>query len=450
MLATLFVLTITLLSVAPVQAADNAPGEEAIKSLLITLARITAEQKKHSEQTEALGRELASARDQLKGERALAEQAKRALAEAAAERKKQSEQAEALARELTNAREQIKANLAAENAVRLQSEQAKVALAGVAAEQKKQSEQTEALRRELAAAREQLIGARMEAEQASRTLAEKTTDQKKQKDQSERLSRELTSARDQLNSARAEAERIKETLSAAATELQERSEETEALARELAVARDELKASIAAENAARRDSEQSKQAGASEIENLRREVAHLHAERSQRGATGIRSSEAGAQDSRSAGMADAISAEHASGPGPEVRLRSSLDRQGSERAETRMVAVTQATATGSQPALTRNFDDRKLLARAEALVRQGDIVGARILLGHTLAKGSARAAFMLAETYDSRMLPSGGAYGIRADGDKAREFYARAASAGIDAARQRMEALSAEASGPSR
>ncbi len=100
------------------------------------------------------------------------------------------------------------------------------------------------------------------------------------------------------------------------------------------------------------------------------------------------------------------------------------------------MAADQATATGSQPALTRNFDDRKLLARAEALVRQRDIVGARILLEHTLAKGSARAAFMLAETHDSRMLRSSGAYGIKADTDKARELYARAAAAGIDAARQ--------------
>ncbi len=42
---------------------------------------------------------------------------------------------------------------------------------------------------------------------------------------------------------------------------------------------------------------------------LRREIAHLRAERSQRGdATGIRSNEAGAQDSRSGGMADAVSA----------------------------------------------------------------------------------------------------------------------------------------------
>jgi TPR repeat protein len=100
--------------------------------------------------------------------------------------------------------------------------------------------------------------------------------------------------------------------------------------------------------------------------------------------------------------------------------------------------------------LTRNFDDQKLFARAEALLRQGDIVGARILLENMLDKGSARAAFMLAETYDGRMLRTWGTYGIRADNDKARELYARAAAAGIEAAQERLESPSAGASGSSR
>jgi TPR repeat protein len=112
--------------------------------------------------------------------------------------------------------------------------------------------------------------------------------------------------------------------------------------------------------------------------------------------------------------------------------------------------VTLANPAKSQPALARNFDDQKLLTRAEALVRQGDIVGARILLEHTLDKGSARAAFMLAETHDERMLRSWGTYGIRADKEKARELYARAAAAGIEAARERLEALKMEVTGSSR
>jgi len=67
-----------------------------------------------------------------------------------------------------------------------------------------------------------------------------------------------------------------------------------------------------------------------------------------------------------------------------------------------------------------------------------------------LDKGSARAAFILAETYDSRMLRTWGTYGTRADNDKARELYARAAAAGIEAAQERLQPPSAGASGPSR
>jgi TPR repeat protein len=75
------------------------------------------------------------------------------------------------------------------------------------------------------------------------------------------------------------------------------------------------------------------------------------------------------------------------------------------------------------------------------LLRQADISGARPLLEHALERGSARAAFMLAETYDVRVLQSWRARGISGDPTKARELYERAQAGGIEDARERIEIL---------
>jgi TPR repeat protein len=86
-------------------------------------------------------------------------------------------------------------------------------------------------------------------------------------------------------------------------------------------------------------------------------------------------------------------------------------------------------------------DEQRLLARANALLRQADISGARPLLEHAVERGSARAAFMLAETYDARVLQSWRARGISGDPTKARELYERAQAGGIEDAKERIKAL---------
>jgi hypothetical protein len=86
-------------------------------------------------------------------------------------------------------------------------------------------------------------------------------------------------------------------------------------------------------------------------------------------------------------------------------------------------------------------DEQRLLARANALLRQADISGARPLLEHALERGSARAAFMLAETYDVRILQSWRARGISGDPARARELYERAQAGGIEDAKERIKAL---------
>jgi TPR repeat protein len=86
-------------------------------------------------------------------------------------------------------------------------------------------------------------------------------------------------------------------------------------------------------------------------------------------------------------------------------------------------------------------EEATLIARAESLIRQYNFVGARLLLAHALEKGSANAAFMMAQTYDWRILRSLRAYGVRGDAAMAREFYQQAATAGIEEAQERVEAL---------
>jgi TPR repeat protein len=79
--------------------------------------------------------------------------------------------------------------------------------------------------------------------------------------------------------------------------------------------------------------------------------------------------------------------------------------------------------------------------RADALFRSGDVSGARLLLERSMEAGNARAAFLLAETFDPHVLASLGALGIRPDPAKARDLYARALALGVQQAGERMQAL---------
>jgi hypothetical protein len=99
------------------------------------------------------------------------------------------------------------------------------------------------------------------------------------------------------------------------------------------------------------------------------------------------------------------------------------------------------TGQSPQANAASSSEEARLVTRADTLIKQSDFTGARLLLERALEKGSARAAFMMAETYDSRTLRAMQAYGVRADPEKARELYELAAVAGIEQARERLEAL---------
>jgi hypothetical protein len=83
----------------------------------------------------------------------------------------------------------------------------------------------------------------------------------------------------------------------------------------------------------------------------------------------------------------------------------------------------------------------RLIARAGALLGQGNIGAARMVLERAAETGSARASFMLAETYDPVILSAWATYGTRGEPTKARELYAKAHAGGIEEAKDRSDAL---------
>jgi hypothetical protein len=88
-----------------------------------------------------------------------------------------------------------------------------------------------------------------------------------------------------------------------------------------------------------------------------------------------------------------------------------------------------------------NLESARLVERANALLGQGNIGAARVVLERASETGSAQATFRLAETYDPLVLSTWGTYGTRGDATKARELYAKAYDSGIKAAKDRSDAL---------
>ena len=82
--------------------------------------------------------------------------------------------------------------------------------------------------------------------------------------------------------------------------------------------------------------------------------------------------------------------------------------------------------------------EQALLARANSLLKDRDISGARLVFERALQGGSSRAAFQLAETYDPRQLSRWRVHGDGGDWAKAQELYLRAHDGGIMEAKDRI------------
>jgi hypothetical protein len=88
-----------------------------------------------------------------------------------------------------------------------------------------------------------------------------------------------------------------------------------------------------------------------------------------------------------------------------------------------------------------NAGTAESVERARHLIRSGDILAARRILGQPELSQSGQALFMLAETYDPNVLAALGAMGVHAETSTARRYYEAALSEGVAAASPRLEAL---------
>jgi hypothetical protein len=104
------------------------------------------------------------------------------------------------------------------------------------------------------------------------------------------------------------------------------------------------------------------------------------------------------------------------------------------------VAVARADQSATAEA-NGSLEAARLLERGNALLGDGNIGAARVVLERAAETGSAQASFKLAETYDPLVLSTWRTYGTRGDAMKARELYAKAYDGGIKAAKDRSDAL---------
>ena len=130
---------------------------------------------------------------------------------------------------------------------------------------------------------------------------------------------------------------------------------------------------------------------------------------------------------------------------PEPRAtdpRTTFERAAKSQTAQATQAVEAAASEQAAAAVSQDGPEvAKLMARARALLGQGNISAARTVLERAAEMGSALASFTLAKTYDPIILSKWGTYGTRGDAAKARELYAKAHAGGIHEAKDRSEAL---------
>ena len=399
--------------------------------------------------------------------------------------KQERDRGAALARELTSLRVELDSARTGGSEAVLAAEAESKQKQAVEQALKQERDRGDALARELTSLRAELDSARTGGSEA--VLAADAESKQKQaleqeRDRAEALGRELTSLRAELDTARAQGGEALRTAEAARIEqelaLRKERDKTEALTREIASVQknaEEYSARLAAANAGLlRTTEtnsaiaaEQKRAVASERDRadaLARELAsarngldagnwqaaalkafralhmrELPVDSSQERIVAAFSRTAGKGRSTEQISGEAVAS--TSGRSSASELPGPVAASTAREAPDPKVAMATERSASAAAASHSPVDEQRLLARANELLRQADISGARALLAHALERGSARAAFMLAETYDARVLQSWRVRGISGDPAKARELYQRAQAGGIGDAKARIEAL---------
>jgi len=360
------------------------------------------------------------------------------------ERKQERDKADALARELTSLQAELEAARIAGAEVAQAAEAEIKQKQALEQERKQERDRADALARELNSVRAELDTARAAGRETAQTTEAAKIEQElafgKERDKTETVARELAAARKEaaarsalLAAAHAEVLQVTETNRAIAAEqklaLASERDRADALARELTSVRNELKAGnrqIAALNA---------------LGALRSREPVVDSARGWMAEHSSRTSERrGRLPEQISGEVVASTSGRSSASELPRPVAASTAREAAPDLDPTVTMATERSASASA-ASHPPVDEQRLLARANALLRQADISGARQLLEHAVDRGSARAAFMLAETYDARVLQSWRARGIPGDLTKARELYERAQAGGIEDAKERIKTL---------
>lgn len=85
-----------------------------------------------------------------------------------------------------------------------------------------------------------------------------------------------------------------------------------------------------------------------------------------------------------------------------------------------------------------------LLSRVTGLLRQGDIGAARAILNRLVREKNAKAAYILAQSYDPQVLRQSKVVGLRGDVPLARNLYEQALRGGVTEAKAALDALAQE------
>jgi len=100
-----------------------------------------------------------------------------------------------------------------------------------------------------------------------------------------------------------------------------------------------------------------------------------------------------------------------------------------------------AAASAAAPVAKADDQARSLFADGLALLAQGEIAPARLLLQRAADSGESRALLALGDSYDPTALARLGAVGVKGDPAKAKDCYAKAVDAGVAEARERLAQL---------
>ena len=436
-------------------ALSSKAGDEAVqvkKAAESATAELRQSLQKEHDRAEALNGELAKAKREIETQMALskkpgdeAAQVKKAAESARAELQqslqKEHDRAEALNGELAKAKREIETQVALSKKAGDDAAQVKKAAENATTELRlslqKEHERADALTGELARVRREVeaqaaLSSKKDDEAAQLKRAAETAatglqqSVQQERARAEALAGELAKAQREVKAQAAlsskkddEAAQLKRAAETTTAELQkslqQQRDKTQAIESELAMARRDVETVVATPRKMDDDAAQLKQATKNAQAELRQSSQQ---ERDQPGepARGPKST---------AGPAGARLP-------PAANNQTIKVRQAAGAAEAEQLAA--AEAKGSAEAA-------RLLERAHALLGEGNIGAARVVLERAAETGSAQASFRLAETYDPLILSTWGTYGTRGDATKARELYAKAYDGGIKAAKDRSEAL---------